>query len=114
MSDIDEGAVLGAIELLDDPTQGEFLDSLHFKPATQYRSPPVYGSVGKSSWVGHLRRRHHLPVLKTRRLPEMATTTGPTMKRNFPTVFVALAAMVLVPGMALRVRLPRCRSRART
>ena len=37
MSDIDEGDVLGAIELLDDPTQAEFLDSLHFKSATQYR-----------------------------------------------------------------------------
>jgi hypothetical protein len=37
LSDIDEGDVLGAIELLDDPTQAEFLDSLHFKPATQYR-----------------------------------------------------------------------------
>jgi hypothetical protein len=37
MSDIDEGAVLGAIELLNDPTQKEFVDSLHFKSATQYR-----------------------------------------------------------------------------
>ena len=37
VSDIDEGDVLGAIELLDDPTQAEFLDSLHFKSATQYR-----------------------------------------------------------------------------
>ena len=37
MSDIDEGDVLGAIELLDDPTQAESLDSLHFKSATQYR-----------------------------------------------------------------------------
>jgi hypothetical protein len=37
VSDIDEGDVLGAIELLDDPTHAEFLDSLHFKPATQYR-----------------------------------------------------------------------------
>jgi hypothetical protein len=37
MFDIDEGAVLGAIELLDDPTQTEFLDSLHFKSATHYR-----------------------------------------------------------------------------
>ena len=37
VSDIDEGDVLGAIELLDDPTQAEFVDSLHFKSATQYR-----------------------------------------------------------------------------
>ncbi len=37
MSDINEGAVLGAIELLDDPTQKEFVDSLHFKSATHYR-----------------------------------------------------------------------------
>jgi hypothetical protein len=37
VSDIDEGDVLGAIELLDDPTQAEFIDSLHFKSATQYR-----------------------------------------------------------------------------
>jgi hypothetical protein len=37
VSDIDEGDVLGAIELLDDPTQAEFIDSLHFKSAIQYR-----------------------------------------------------------------------------
>ena len=37
ISDVDEGDVLGAIELLDDPTQAEFVDSLHFKSATQYR-----------------------------------------------------------------------------
>jgi hypothetical protein len=37
MSGIDNGDVLRAIELLDDPTQAEFFDSLHFKPTTQYR-----------------------------------------------------------------------------
>jgi hypothetical protein len=73
MSDIDEGAVLGAIELLNEPAQKEFVDSLHFKSATHYRlvhegrlydSKAVarfQGGGGYRPWGGHW------PVLDKRR-----------------------------------------------